>query len=395
MNLEALVTLMRSERGIVIKDRRHRLKLHPECFVGSEAVTWLMQEQGMSWQQAIHFGQQLIEQGLIHHVLDQHPFKDGHYFYRFYEDEGKKKCPNCAQVIDFKAQTCHFCGTKLEPPRHRVAGGLDSQDLEQAREKNQFKLLYQPMISLKNCRVMGFEALLRWQHPRYGWISPAKFIPLAEQTDLILSIDQWVLREASHQMNLWQREFPNLSPIISINISAKQFSRPCLINGIREFLTETHLNPQHLHLEITESIFIQDFDQAAIQMAKLRALGVKLSLDDFGTGYCSLNYLQLLPIDTIKIDRTFIGGIGRNDRGSDHSLEIVRTLLTLGQKLGKDVIAEGVETYEHLTILRMFQCPYAQGYLFSKPLPAASAIKLLGHHFQEGQNLSLVMAQQA
>jgi diguanylate cyclase (GGDEF)-like protein/PAS domain S-box-containing protein len=242
-------------------------------------------------------------------------------------------------------------------------------DLRRAIDRQEFYLYYQPIISLRSYRIAGFEALLRWQHPDRGMISPTEFIPIAEETGLIIPLGIWVLREACQQMRSWQMQLPqNSSLTVSVNLSGKQFT-PDLIDQIRQILQETDLHAHHLKLEITESVLIENTDSAATLLSQLQSLGIKLSMDDFGTGYSSLSYLYRFPIDTLKIDRSFINKIDTDGE----QLAIVRTIMTLAWNLGMDVVAEGIETHKQLAQMKALQCEYGQGYFFSRPLDPKTA----------------------
>ncbi|MBD2091767.1 EAL domain-containing protein [Microcoleus sp. FACHB-1515] len=246
-------------------------------------------------------------------------------------------------------------------------------DLRRAIDRQELALYYQPIVSLRTLQITGFETLLRWHHPYKGLVSPTDFIPIAEETGLIVPIGLWVLRQACQQMRQWQAEFPDRSPLtISVNLSGKQFT-PQMVQQIRTILEETQLQPRFLRLEITESVLMDNTEAAASMLSELRNLGIQLSMDDFGTGYSSLSYLHRFPIDTIKIDRSFIHQIDRDGE----QLAIVRTIITLAWNLGMDVIAEGLETTKQLAQLRSLQCDLGQGYLFSPPLNAADAVHLL------------------
>jgi diguanylate cyclase (GGDEF)-like protein/PAS domain S-box-containing protein len=241
-------------------------------------------------------------------------------------------------------------------------------DLRRAFERNEFYVNFQPIVELDDFRLCGFEALVRWQHPDRGLISPAEFIPIAEESGQILQIGEWVLREACHQLQRWQQKFPSDKPLyMTVNLSAKQFAQPDLVDRVREILTETTIDPAFLKLEITESVVMDNIDSAAEMLSQLRALGVRLSIDDFGTGYSSLTYLHQFPIDTLKIDRSFI------NRMDKENVEIVRTILMLAENLGMDAVAEGVETQEQMQLLRNLSCRSGQGYFFSKPISVAEA----------------------
>ena len=238
-------------------------------------------------------------------------------------------------------------------------------DLRRALEKDELCVYYQPIVSLANRELHGFEALARWQHPERGVIAPDDFIPLAEETGLILPIGLRILRDACHQLRKWQHHsLANRDLIMSVNLSGKQLMQPDLIERIEEVLHESQINPWHLKLEITETVVMENPELAAVTLAKLRGLGVRLSIDDFGTGYSSLSYLNRFPVDTLKIDRSFVTSMNE----ADENLQIVKTIITLAGNLGMQVVAEGVETEEQLDQLRSLKCQYGQGFYFSKPL---------------------------
>jgi diguanylate cyclase (GGDEF)-like protein/PAS domain S-box-containing protein len=243
-------------------------------------------------------------------------------------------------------------------------------DLRRALERQEFLVAYQPIMSLETGALRGFEALIRWHHPEHGLISPMDFIPIAEETGMIVQIGEWVLSEACQQMRRWQLIFPSDPPIfMSVNLSVKQFSQHDLIENVVAILEETKLAPTSLKLEITESAVMENVETAINMLNQLRALGVQLAIDDFGTGYSSLSYLHRFPINTLKIDRSFITRMAENNENA----EIVRTISGLAQNLGMDVVAEGVETSEQLEILRGLGCKYGQGYFFSSPIDALDA----------------------
>ncbi|HLL72564.1 MAG TPA: PAS domain S-box protein [Pyrinomonadaceae bacterium] len=238
-------------------------------------------------------------------------------------------------------------------------------DLRRAVERDELRLHYQPIVSLASGRISGFEALVRWQHPELGLIMPADFIPVAEETGVIVELGQWVLEESCRQMRDWQMISPQHSRLkLSVNLSSRHFVQPDLYERIVEVLGETGLAPDALQLEITESVLMENAHTIVPLLGRLRELGVELAIDDFGTGYSSLSYLsRLKPIHTLKIDRSFIS-MG----GDDHeNAEIVRTIIMLARNMGKDVVAEGIETAEQLARLRTLKCTYGQGYLFSRP----------------------------
>ncbi len=247
-------------------------------------------------------------------------------------------------------------------------------DLRRAQERNEFIIEYQPIVSLNDFRVCGFEALVRWQHPERGLIPPQDFIPVAEEGGQILQIGQWVLQQACAEMRRWQESFPADPPLfVTVNLSAKQFAQADLIDQVKCSLDQSGLDPNCLKLEITESVVMDNIETATAMLFQLRALGVRLSIDDFGTGYSSLSYLHRFPIDTLKIDRSFVTRIV-NDK---ENIEIVRTILMLAENLGMDVVAEGVETQEQMALLRQLFCHSGQGYFFSKPLSVDEAGKMI------------------
>ncbi|HUQ34480.1 MAG TPA: EAL domain-containing protein, partial [Pyrinomonadaceae bacterium] len=253
-------------------------------------------------------------------------------------------------------------------------------DLRRAIERKEFVLHYQPIVALETGTIRGFEALIRWQHPERGFVSPGEFIPIAEETGLIIPVGQWVLEEACRQIHEWQEQFPQYPPLqISVNLSGKQFNTPNLIDQVSRVLRETNVEPHSLKLEITESMVMENFETAIEMLNQLRTLGLELSIDDFGTGYSSLSYLHRFPISTLKIDRSFVSRMSDNNENA----EIVRTIMMLARSLKMDVVAEGVETTDQLTQLAMLECEYGQGYYFSRPLDVASASTLLanGHTY--------------
>jgi diguanylate cyclase (GGDEF)-like protein/PAS domain S-box-containing protein len=251
-------------------------------------------------------------------------------------------------------------------------------DLRRAVERREFVLHYQPIVALETGRLRGFEALVRWEHPEKGMISPAIFIPIAEETGLIVQIGQWVLEEACRQLRRWQEHYPNSQAMqMSVNLSGKQFVQPNLIGNIREVLRKTGVDPSNLKLELTESVVMDNVEVAISTLKQIRAIGVDLSVDDFGTGYSSLSYLHKFPVTTLKIDRSFV-----MDMKKDENKEIVRTIVMLAHTLGMDVIAEGIETPEQMAQLRALHTKYGQGYHFSKPLPSLEATKVVAEDRQ-------------
>jgi diguanylate cyclase (GGDEF)-like protein len=246
-------------------------------------------------------------------------------------------------------------------------------DLRHAIEQKEFCVYYQPIVCLQTGRLSGFEALVRWNHPRRGIVSPADFIPVAEETGLIVPIGEWVLNEACSRVRQWQMDSPSHRSLsLSVNLSARQVAQPDLLNRIKEALENSKLNPHCLKLEITESVVMENAEAAALMFKQLRSLGVQLSIDDFGTGYSSLSYLHRFPLNYLKIDRSFVMRLT-----TDNDNAIVRTISTLARNLGMEVIAEGIETEEQYQQLRMLGCEYGQGYLFSRPVDTNGVAHLL------------------
>ncbi|HEV8370998.1 MAG TPA: EAL domain-containing protein [Pyrinomonadaceae bacterium] len=258
------------------------------------------------------------------------------------------------EIFDFEMHSRAVALLKLET------------DLRLAVERQEFSIQYQPIMKLGTNQIHGFEALVRWHHPERGLLLPSEFIPVAEETGLILPLGRWILREACRQTREWQEEFPaHESLTLNVNYSGKQFMQSDVIEQIKEILEETGFDPCLLQLEITESAVIENTKTVTEMILQLRALGIRLSMDDFGTGYSSLSYLHNFPIHTLKIDRSFI-----SNKGEVGDNEIVRTIIMLARNLGLDVVAEGVETAEQLAYLKGLDCEYGQGFLFSHPLDA-------------------------
>jgi len=247
-------------------------------------------------------------------------------------------------------------------------------DLRRALERGEFQNFYQPIVALDSGEIAGFEALSRWQHPTRGLLGPNEFIPVAEETGLIRELGWWNLREACRQISEWRAgSLANRHLTISVNLSAKQFLQPNLVEDIRKLLNELALPPEALKLEITESTVMTDPTGAVEMLQQIKSLGIRLAIDDFGTGYSSLSYLHRFPLDTLKIDRSFVSGMGDDGEG----MEIARTILPMANSLRLDVVAEGVETIQQVALLQKLQCKYGQGYYFSRPLSAEGTAALL------------------
>lgn len=248
-------------------------------------------------------------------------------------------------------------------------------DLRNALERNELKIHYQPIVALDTGVLSGFESLLRWEHPTQGFISPADFVPVAEETGLIVPIGEWILRESCRQIGSWQQKSDRAKNLwISVNVSSKQFLDIDLVSLVSSVLEETGVEPSSLKLEMTESTMVQNVDYVASVMKDLKQTGVKFSVDDFGTGFSSLSTLHSFPLDSLKIDRSFVSQI----KAADRPVEIIRTIVTLAQSLNLEIIAEGVETIEQLTQLRQLGCEFGQGYCFATPLEASALDELLG-----------------
>lgn len=247
-------------------------------------------------------------------------------------------------------------------------------ELRRAIERKEFRVFYQPIVSLATGRITGFEALVRWLRPETGFVSPGDFIPLAEATGLVIPIDRWVWGEAARQLKELQQRFPREPPLsVSVNLSTKQLREADLLDEVARVLERSALPAMSFRLEITESMMMEDTALTAGILARLKTLDVRLLLDDFGTGYSSMSYLHELPIDVLKVDRSFVSRLGVEPKHS----EIVRTIITLAHGLEMDVVAEGIETQGQLASLRQLGANYGQGYLFSKPVPADALEPLL------------------
>lgn len=264
---------------------------------------------------------------------------------------------------------CHYDPESSLSPQIRL--DIESA-LHTAASSGQLELLYQPQVDLASGHIIGAEALIRWRHPTLGMISPALFIPLSEETGAILEIGEWVLRTACRQARAWMESgLPTLK--VGVNVSARQLRQQDLVALVQQVLTEVRLPPCMLDLEITESALVHDSERVAGMLSRLKALGVSISIDDFGTGYSSLAYLQKLPFDKLKIDRSFVSGLP----GTGENAAIVRALLLMAEQLEMETIAEGVETAEELAFLKEAGCEQLQGYLFSKPLANEDFVALI------------------
>jgi EAL domain-containing protein (putative c-di-GMP-specific phosphodiesterase class I) len=246
-------------------------------------------------------------------------------------------------------------------------------DMRKALDSGQFHVYYQPVVSVSTGLIVGFEALSRWHRPE-GIVAPNDFIPVANETGMILTINRELLLVACQQLRRWQKRYPSDPPLsLSVNISPRQFAQPDLASQIGRLIEESGMDPRCVDLEITETIAMADAERSGVVLSALKALGVRLDIDDFGTGYSSLSRLQHFPVDTLKIDRAFVSRID-----SDHDThEIVRIIIMLAHNLGLKVVAEGVETQTQLDLLRDIGCDLAQGYLFSKPVDHEAIDKLL------------------
>lgn len=281
----------------------------------------------------------------------------------------------CADAAMYKAKssgrsTYHFYTPELNDA---ISERLELENnLRHALERNEFRVHYQPRIDTASGRIIGAEALIRWECPGRGLISPDSFIPIAEETGLIVPIGQWILNEACRQNSAWQRA--GLPPIsVSVNLSPIQFRHAGLVKAVASALQQANLSPSFLELELTESFVMHDAERINGAMKSLKSLGVDISVDDFGTGYSSLSYLKRFPVNRLKVDKSFVRGI---DTDPDDAA-IVRAIITLGHSLGLKVVAEGVETHAHLAFLQQQGCDELQGYHFSRPIPAAEMGALL------------------
>jgi diguanylate cyclase (GGDEF)-like protein/PAS domain S-box-containing protein len=293
-------------------------------------------------------------------------------------EDGAEQLMRNADLAMYKAKSAGGSGFASYHPQ-MLAGLVERLELEAdlrlALERGELQLHYQPTIELATNRVVGFEALVRWQHPTRGLISPLDFIPIAEGTGLIVPLGRWVIAEACRQAVEWGVRDPDaMQPVkMAVNVSVRQFDRADLPAVVGEVLAETGMPAGQLCLEMTESVLMTDTEENLAALVRLKALGISLAIDDFGTGYSSLAYLRRFPVDTLKIDRSFVEQLGEQDDDA----ALARTIVQLGRSLGMSTVAEGIEEYGQLAALREMGCTYAQGYYFSRPVPAAEAGRLL------------------
>ncbi len=273
----------------------------------------------------------------------------------------KAKGKSCHQVFDTAMHSRAVKMLRIE------------NDLRRAIDRKEFELHYQPILNVRTGRIRAFEALVRWRHPERGLISPCDFIPVAEETGLIIPIGRWVLNEACRQAAEWHAAFPDHLIDMNINLSGKQFSQNDLVEQVISALRQHGLPARHMTLEITESVVMDNPESAIIMLERLKKLGVQLNIDDFGTGYSSLAYLQRFPVDTMKIDRSFVSKMSE----SPENAEIVRTIVALAHNLNMKVTAEGIETAEQLAQINCLECENAQGYFLSRPVRGEAATQLL------------------
>lgn len=246
-------------------------------------------------------------------------------------------------------------------------------DLRTAIERRELCAFYQPIVDLTTMRLAGFVALMRWNHPQRGLVPPGEFIPVCEDTGLIVPVTLWMLRESCNQLARWNKDYPETALVMSVNLSGKHFTQDDLVAQISDILAETGINPAYLKLELTESAVMENAERVILMLRELKKLGVQLSIDDFGTGYSSLSYLHRFPIDTLKVDRSFVSEM---ETGSENG-EIVRTIVSLAKTLRMNVVAEGIESIHQIHQLQILGCEYGQGFLFSRPVPLAEAEKLI------------------
>ncbi len=281
-----------------------------------------------------------------------------------------------ADIAMYHAKSSERSYVVFDPSMHSRAVTLlqVETDLRHAIERQEFVSYYQPIVCLKSMNLIGFESLIRWNHPTRGMIAPADFIPVSEVTNLIVPITLWMLRRSCLQLVEWKEKYPEQKELmVSVNLSGKHFAQPNLVKHVKDILRETDMDPAYLKLELTESAIMDNAETAIFMLKRLQDIGVQLSIDDFGTGYSSLSYLHRFPINTLKVDRSFVGTM---EDGSENG-EIVRTVIALAKALNLSVIAEGIETVHQLHQLRILNCEYGQGFLFSRPVTALKAEEII------------------
>jgi EAL domain-containing protein (putative c-di-GMP-specific phosphodiesterase class I) len=262
----------------------------------------------------------------------------------------------------------------FEPMMHeRAVERLELRgELQHALELGQFEVYYQPVVRLDRPENYGVEALLRWIHPERGVISPAQFIPLAEESGLIVPIGSWVVHEACREGALLQKRYPSARPLtMSVNLSVKQLQSETIVRDISSALEQSKLDPDALVLEVTETVMMADADVAAARLDEIKALGARIAMDDFGTGYSSLGYLSRLPVDILKIDRSFLAGEARDS-------SLAAAIIAIGARLGLEVVAEGIEREDQIETLQDLGCELGQGFLFAKPMPHRALLRYFG-----------------
>jgi diguanylate cyclase (GGDEF)-like protein len=295
-----------------------------------------------------------------------------------------KKLLRCAETAMYQAKE-HGRNTYAFYSSFIRSKAFDRLNLEsglyRALKQDEFRLYYQPKVDLKQNRIIGMEALLRWYHSDLGWVSPTQFIPLAEETDLILTIGEWVLQKACEQNKAWMDQgYPPLC--VTVNVSGQQFKRTDMVRLVSNILQATHLPAEQLQLELTESVLMKNVSNTVVKLNELKKMGVSIAVDDFGTGYSSLAYLKRFKLDTLKIDQSFVRDIS-NDADD---AAIVSAIINMAHSLGMNVVAEGVESREQLEFLRANACDQIQGYYFSQPLPAEAFANLLDQDLSEQQD---------
>ncbi|MCH7623029.1 MAG: EAL domain-containing protein, partial [Nitrospinae bacterium] len=267
-----------------------------------------------------------------------------------------------------KNKYCHYLSDMETQAKNKLI--LES-DLRKALEQNEFVLYYQPKLALDSETIIGFEALVRWNHPSRGLVPPLDFIPLAEKTKLIIPLGEWIIKTACQQIKTWLDMGFSIENT-AVNLSAHQFSQPNLVSMIGNIIEETGIQAKYLELEITESVLMDNPEMAAAQLRQLSEMGIKISIDDFGTGYSSLSYLNIFPLNNLKIDRAFV-----KDITCEEDATLAKAIVTLAKAMNLKTIGEGVETEIQKEVLRSIGCDFIQGYLLSKPVPAEEATKLL------------------